>query len=327
MFNSPFQFETSEKKLCINSAFDLGYLLIAPVVTDFVVWLAEKLRSEPVSNMWFGARDGYLIKLLYDRLVGENKSVYFLTSRAAAVRAGVENIEDIRHIAEMKFSGTVKEQLKERFGIEISDEESGHGDLTQYSRQILSQALIYKRNYQKYIASLKPGDGDLGFFDFVAKGTTQMYCSRLVSNHLKGFYFLQLEKGFARDRSLDIQAFYDSEKEESRSIFDNYYILETILTSPMPSVTGFDENGEACYGKESRGRRGIECFQRAQAGIKEFFETFLEICPESSRDSSKKADEVFLELIHHVRISEGDFMKLEVEDPFFNRLTEMEALI
>lgn len=64
MFNSPFQFETLEKKLCINSAFDLGYLLIAPAVTDFVVWLAEKLRSEPVSNMWFGARDGYLIKLL-----------------------------------------------------------------------------------------------------------------------------------------------------------------------------------------------------------------------------------------------------------------------
>lgn len=327
LFNSPFQFETLEKKLCINSAFDLGYLLIAPVVTDFVVWLAEKLRSEPVSNMWFGARDGYLIKILYDRLVGENKSVYFLTSRAAAVRAGVENIEDLRHIAEMKFSGTVKEQLKERFGIEISEEESGARDLTQYSRQILSQALIYKRNYQKYIASLNPGDEDLGFFDFVAKGTTQMYCSRLVSNHLKGFYFLQLEKGFARDRSLDIQAFYDSEKEESRSIFDNYYILETILTSPMPSVTGFDENGEACYGKESRSRRGIECFQRVQAGIKEFFETFLEICPESSRDSSKKADEVFLELIHHVRISEGDFMKLEVEDPFFNRLTEMEALI
>ncbi len=327
LFNSPFQFETEEKRLCIDSAFDLGYLLMAPVITDFVIWFAGKAQSENLSNIWFGARDGYLIKILYDQLVGENKSVYFLTSRTAAVRAGVENIEDIRRVAEMKFSGTVKEQLKERFGIEITDQEAEHEDLIQYSRMILSQALSCKKNYQKYIAALKPGDGDIGFFDFVAKGTSQMYCSRLIPNHLKGFYFLQLEKNFGRDRDLDIQAFYDSEKEESRGIFDNYYILETILTSPMPSVAGFDENGEACYAKENRSRRGIECFQRVQAGIKAYFEAFLQICPESCRDSSKKADEIFLDLVHHFRILEDDFIKLELEDPFFNRKTEMGTLI
>ncbi len=327
LFNSPFQFETKEKRLCIGAAFDLGYLLMAPMITDFVVWLAKMLRSEDLSNIWFSARDGYLIKALYDRLVGENKSVYFLTSRTAAVRAGVETIEDIQGIAEMNFSGTIKDQLKERFGIELADQEAEYGDLTCYSRRILSQALIYRKNYQKYIAGLKPGDGDLGFFDFVAKGTSQMYCSRLVPNRLKGFYFLQLEKDSVKEKDFNVQAFYDSEKEESRGIFDNYYILETILTSPMPSVIGFDENGEACYAKESRSSEAIECSKKVQAGIQEYFEDFLRICPENCRDSSKKADEVFLNLIHHFQILEEKFVKLEIEDPFFNRITEMEELI
>lgn len=327
LLNSPFQFETEQKQICICSAFDLGYLLMAPVITDFVIWLAEKVQSENVSNLWFGARDGYLIKALYDHLVGENKSIYFLTSRTAAVRAGVENMEDIRRVADMKFSGTVKEQLKERFGIEIKNKETGGEDLTRYSRQILSQAQTRKKNYQKYIASLNPEEGSIGFFDFVAKGTIQMYCSRLIPNRLKGFYFLQLEKDFAESMDLDIESFYDSRREESRGIFDNYYILEAILTSPMPSVAEFDENGEACYAKESRSRREIECFQRVQAGIKAYFEAFLQICPESCRDSSKKADEIFLDLVHHFRILEDDFIKLELEDPFFNRKTEMETLI
>ncbi len=40
-------------------------------------------------------------------------------------------------------------------------------------------------------------------FDFVAKGTTQMYLQRLFPQHMKGFYFLQLEPEFMAEKGLD----------------------------------------------------------------------------------------------------------------------------
>ncbi len=41
----------------------------------------------------------------------------------------------------------------------------------------------------------------------------------------------------------------------------------------------------------------------------------------------KKLDEVFLELIHKVKITDLDFLNLMVEDSFFNRMTSIEDVI
>lgn len=60
--------------------------------------------------------------------------------------------------------------------------------------------------------------------------------SRIVDAHLKGFYFLRLEEEQMKDRNLDIVSFYESSERDNSVIFDDYYILETMLTSPMPSV-------------------------------------------------------------------------------------------
>lgn len=47
----------------------------------------------------------------------KNKDMYWRTSRIAAIRAGVENEEDIRYVGNMKFSGSLFEQLEERLGL------------------------------------------------------------------------------------------------------------------------------------------------------------------------------------------------------------------
>jgi len=103
-----------------------------------------------------------------------------------------------------------------------------------------------------------------------------MYMERLVENHLKGLYFLQLEEEYMRDKGLDIVSFYKKEERDSSAIFDNYYILETMLTSPMPSVKEFDENGEPCYAQETRKDKDIVCFLKAQEGIFDYFENIFE---------------------------------------------------
>lgn len=114
IFNSPFQFETEDKRITISDAYDIGYLLCAPMISDFVLWFYNQIKEQKYENIWFSARDGYLIKKMYAYLMKqykqEDKSVYFLVSRTAAVRAGMQNEDDIRYVDEMKFSGTLEDR-------------------------------------------------------------------------------------------------------------------------------------------------------------------------------------------------------------------------
>lgn len=330
IFNSPFQFEKKEYKIAIQSAFDLGYLLFAPVISDFVIWFENQVKQYHLSNIWFCARDGYLIKKMYDELHGNRESAYFLTSRTAAIRAGVESEEDIAYVSSMKFGGPIDEQLQERFGIMVKNEEAYHMDrnksLPDYSRAILSKAFICRKNYQAYIDKLQMKDGDIAFFDFVAKGTSQMYIQRLVSRHLKGIYFLQLEGEYMQGKGLDILPFYSRQEMDTSEIYENYYILETVLTSSMPSITEFDECGEPCYAHETRKQKDIRCVQNVQDGICNYFSTYLQICPRSEMNIDKKLDEILLSLIHGITVMDPNFNELKVEDPFFNRMTNVADL-
>lgn len=316
IFNSPFQFEDSDKSVKINSSYDLGYQLFAPMVSDFVSWFGDRVKEYDCKNIWFGARDGYLIQKIYKLFYPDETTEYFLTSRTAAIRAGVECEKDIRYVEEMKFSGEREEALRVRFGL-------GVNGLLEYTEAILKNAIEKRKNNKRYIEKLKIESGEIAFFDFVAKGTSQMYIQRLVDNPMIGLYFLQLEPEYMKDKNLRILSFYSEDGKETSSIFENYYILETILTSPDSSVLEFSNLGTPIYDKETRSKKDIECILHVQQGILSYIEKYISICPKSERVINKKLCEVFLSLIHSLKIQENVFLELKVEDPFFNRNTNM----
>ena len=332
LFNSPFQFERDDRHIEISDAYDVGYLICAPMISDFVLWFYEQVKRQEFKNVWFSARDGYLFKKMYSELLKEQNqdddSVYFLTSRVAAIRAGMRDKSDFEYVDNMKFSGDLKQNLKERFGIDsddissddLSDDESG---LLRYKRPIMQRAKIAYKNYQKYLRSFCIKEGNVAFFDFVAKGTSQMYVQRLLHNQLKGFYFLQLEAENMLDKGLDICSFYEGIKSDLCAIYDNYYILETLLTAPHPSVQGFDEYGNPVYASETRSEKDICCFERAQEGTLDYFRTYILLCPQTERIVNRELDELLLKLIHEIKITDEDFLDLVVEDPFFNRMTNI----
>lgn len=323
MFNDPFVFEEDSRRLTVSDAADIGYLFCGPMITDFSIWLHNKVKQENFSQILFCARDGFLVGRLYRKVDRETKAFYFLASRIAAIRAGVENDADLAYVDSMKFSGTGTESLRVRFGIKASDiknEETGNDVILNRSRRLCA-------NYRKYIGKLGISEEETAMFDFVAKGTTQMYLQKLFPQHIKGFYFLQLEPEFMADRGLDIEPFYSDEEKDTSAIFDHYYILETILTSPYPQIEEFDENGNPVYSPETRSRKDIECFKRAQDGIVSYFEDYIRILPEAERTQNKRLDERFLVLVNRVNIRDREFMELKVEDPFFGRMTAITDVI
>lgn len=328
LFNSPFQFEDDEKRIHAEDAKDVGYLFCAPMIMDFTKWFEEESKDAGNTNRWLCARDGYLLKRLYEIMFPSQKAEYFYTSRISAIRAGVESIDDIEYVDGMKFSGECKENLKIRFGIsaevlDTADIDNGQEGLLKYSKAILDNSKRKKENNLKYIEKLDVQYGSISFFDFVAKGTSQMYIQRLTQNPIKGLYFLQLEPEFMKDKNLDIKPFYTEMERDSSAIFDNYYILETLLTSPEASVDEFDEEGNPVFAKETRTDKDIACFMRAQDGIIEYVNKYISICPVSESSINKKLDEIFLTLVHNVEIRDKDFLSLTVEDPFFNRMTDI----
>lgn len=62
LFNSPFQFESEGMNIEVGNSYEIGYNIFAPVISDFVVWLKNQIRINSMRNIWFCARDGYLIK-------------------------------------------------------------------------------------------------------------------------------------------------------------------------------------------------------------------------------------------------------------------------
>lgn len=331
LFNSPFQFETLERKIQVRTAYDIGFLVFAPIICDFIFWFDRQVQKNDLQNIWFCARDGYLIKKLYDELRKDNPSIYFLTSRIAAIRAGIKEEEDIRYVEEMKFSGTLQEQIERRFGISIERKEDRNSDssqgLLEYQQELLEKALARRKGYQAYIRKLDRNEGTIAFFDFVAKGTVQMYIGRLIPNHLKGLYFLQLEEDDMEKQKLDILSFYSKEEKENSEVFENYYILETVLTAPAPSVQEFDRYGNPFYAEESRTIESIQCVRFVQEGILDYFKTYIRICPRLENLENKKLDEMFLTLLHSISVLERSFLDLKVEDPFFNRTTSLVDLL
>ena len=328
VFNSPFQFEDKERRICIHSAEEIGFLFCAPIIMDFTYWFGEQVQENELRNIWFCARDGYLLKFLFEQIYPSMESKYFLTSRISAIRAGVMSEADIRYVDSMKYSGEVEESLWTRFGIDasklcIEDIETGKEGLEKYTNIILANATDKRRNNLKYIERLSIQEGNIALFDFVAKGTSQMYLQKIVSREIMGLYFLQLEPEFMREKGLYIKPFYTEDERMDSAIFDNYYILETILTSPEPSVEEFDSEGNAIYAMETRNNRDIACFMRVQKGIKDYVEKYIQLCPKSERKINKKLDEKFLTLIHNVELLDDDFIKLKIEDPFFNRMTDI----
>lgn len=126
---------------------------------------------------------------------------------------------------------------------------------------------------------------------------------------------------------LGIESFCGKGEAGEAGLEENYYILETVLTAPTPTVVTFDRSGKAIYGKESRTEQDLECIQEIQSGIIDYFQTYLGLCPQGDMSGNKQLGELLLALIHGIEVRDADFLRLKTEDPFFNRMTSIPDLL
>lgn len=115
------------------------------------------------------------------------------------------------------------------------------------------------------------------FCEMDSQGTTQYALDHVFEIPLDGFY---LSRYYTKNNyNLPIKTIYDSEKFASvtNQIILQACFLETVLTSPYPSVTDMSEGGVPIFDKEERNLEEIYVINEIQQGIQEFFEEFIKM--------------------------------------------------
>ncbi|MCD7979076.1 MAG: hypothetical protein LUF31_00665 [Fusobacterium sp.] len=332
IFNSPFALFESNGKGKVKTGRDIGYIYMAPIVTDFLLWFANKIKDKKNATVLFSARDGYLIDKLYcilrnkESLIKLPEGLYFLTSRILCISASLFDEDDILWSLNNTFSGSPEELLKKRYF--LAEEEIEYFDPNIYSsisqyilahkKAILSRSAEIREKYMEYILGLGlNGDDELIFFDFVSTGTCQLCLSRLLNADLKGYYFYRFNTMDIAKQKLLIEAPYTSEG----ILAANSLLLECILTSFVPTVKGFGFSGEPVYLEERRTEEELCYIKDVQDGIEEYFEDFIkyrDVVDLDAKDIS--LGEIFLKFItpQYSVIMNDIFRTYIIDDEFHN---------
>lgn len=103
--------------------------------------------------------------------------------------------------------------------------------------------------------------------------------------------------------------------------------MEGVLTSPSPSVLGFDEHGDAEYAEETRAEEDLACVEMLQEGIQKYFEEYIRLCREVEFTNNQPLMGAVLDLIHKISIQDPGFSGMKIKDSFFKRLESVGALL
>ena len=340
-FNSPFLPDTGRR--AVREPEDLGYLLFAPMLTDFTVWLWQRVKESGEKTVLFGARDGFLIRQMFDVLQEKAghavEGLYFLTSRTSAVFAGIRKEEDVDDAVGMGFGGSRKEMLRTRFLLTEEEMEKCGGEAAKEKSLILEKADEKRMNYLTYVRKLGLEKGKKAFFDFVSTGTCQLALEKLFGEKMQGYYFMRLmEAGSGGEKNqLRIHGFYPSpSRERPEGIYGDYLILENILTSPDPSLQEFDRDGRPLYLPEHRSEGELSFLGKVHAGILSYFREYLDLWESGAAGGtfawegltgSRELSEMLLGLVHGIPVENEVFLGMEWTDSFYGRKAGIRELL
>lgn len=341
-FNNPFALYKSAGRLKVTNPYDLGYLFIAPLLSEFVKWLFGELKNSKFDKVLFLARDGFIVEKLYNDAIERlslndlPQSQYFLTSRIMCIASTIFNDNDILEVMELAYNGTPEDLLKNRFlldDIDISkkgESQSIKEYVLQHRDKILSKSKELRNNYKKYANKIGVNfDEQIAVFDFYATGTCQMCLEEVFEQKLKGFYFVRIDATDEKRRNLDIKALfnYDEISKNRAFISEGYIFLESILTSPDTTLKEFNFTGDAVHLREKRDNKQIEELSMIHQGIRDYFDIYLKLMW-SFKPMIKETDKILgLILNKYTEFHSISIIEKQIDDDFFNRTYSFKDLL
>lgn len=328
LFNSPFC-QNNKGEPSISNPFDVGYIVFGPLLLAFTEFIVKK--AESCNELWFLAREGYLLKKLYEKYTGildiEKKSCrYFLASRKAVSFASVRDEYDIREIMTQYYNGSLSNVVKSRLGVDIDTEnvrislpediDMVMNRIRPYINKIAGLAKAEKRGYLKYIGDYSR---NITVIDVGYMGTIQYYLTRLLNKKIDGIYLCThynakpLKQGC---KCKGLTAVCNPLEERKNKVFKNQLYLEAVLKAPFGQLLYFDENGSPVFNEDNTVTKEISDIQD---GILKFVTDYAIAIKNKNYKFNLKSDlyiEIFNVYINSDIIDRGIIESLYVNDDY-----------
>lgn len=297
LFNSPFALNGTKGTPEIRELSSFGYVFLGPLIYNYLAWLFSELRNNGYERILFLAREGYLLERLYTEirtrlsLTGTPLAIYFKTSRRMASVASMKTMEDILDNLRDSFSGTVRELLLYRFGINRDKENSQeiivNSDpgireiIKKYSAEILKNAETERRNYLRYMEDigLKP-ESRLAIADIGLKGSIQYHLGKIFDARFDGFYVTAFT-GASNPYGIgnNVKALYPEEAAgdgQTSRVFNYHILFESALAAPEGMYIKANGDGSFTNGPLFSNQKLFEKKKEIHEGIRSFILDMLE---------------------------------------------------
>jgi predicted HAD superfamily hydrolase len=201
---------SKEKRFSESYWFNIGYEVAGPLIVAQAEWIKQEVSKTNITKVLFVARDGFLIKEIWDRSYhGNRQAVYLETSRLLLIKLLAEsNFEKFEKQLLRHLRSSLKDvlcaygllQLAESYG-EFSDKELKQVLASRRIQRKFSSFLwarqseiihIYEegnRIHRKYLSKSICKTSTLGFVDLGWAGTTQELLEDLYQIEIQGFYW------------------------------------------------------------------------------------------------------------------------------------------
>lgn len=255
----------------ILDAETLGYVVLGPLVHDFVAWVARNALQRGDRDLLFMAREGWLLEGCFKRLAmttGRLQNLnghYFLASRRATGLPSLRTDDDLSCLFSGTFSGPLAALLHARLGADAAALVKAHGldhgmaflpgmetDIARRLHPLLPELLAManaeNESYREYVAGIVgefegvPVVVDIGY-----SATIQSNLARLLDRPLQGEY-MALKASTVVEMSSSTARYFDGRRGDNAQasmILRNDLLLESLLTAPAPQFSHFqrDMNG------------------------------------------------------------------------------------
>lgn len=200
-------FLSNHKSNSLNFYYDFGYSNFGPLLYGFCLWLKENVKKNDIDNIYFLARDGYIIKKAYEKIFGEQDNIYYLEASRRSLR--VPYLSQKNSIDEMLDElplprQTNMIQIFDALGLELdlySDKikESGYSIESFYLRE----KVLKEEGFKNLISSIKD--------DIIANSISE---NEALKNYLK-------KNNFSKRNAIVDIGWGGSMQKYLRNIFDN----------------------------------------------------------------------------------------------------------
>lgn len=248
-----------------------GYMVLGPLVIDYLAWLAKTATARSIKSLLFLSREGHLLFQAFTKLQRASPSFaclggcYLLTSRRASGTASLHSASDLPRLLSGDYNGTLGELLRARLGEPATNAIeaviggqmlSSHvylPEMRQTALQWMAPAMnellaVAKRerdSYQDYWLQTC-GDVPSMVADLGYSGSIQASLARMMGRNLDGGYFALsarakegLEGQWAAARHHDGR---DGTKDVDSIILRHDLLLESMLTAPHPQFSHFSND-------------------------------------------------------------------------------------